>query len=509
MIRVHKIPGLESDHHPPDRGVVHRTFTLSCLYLLFSASSNAADNSRFFRILKQYSDPVYHALDRKIFVEGEYNARLNDSMPAETGLAEENDEIRTFNRSGAHDAGIKVLTLKGDAWSAYRTEADVGLRGTFSTGSIVRSNAMIGREDIDQRVNASENLYCTVAWSMDRYFPVTSRKKCFAGLRLRSKTSAQGDYRRNYTSYELNSSYAAFSKTRTGTVDGHFAFEPAGGVGKPVFITPVYRAFEVERSLKEAGAIRGQLSDSTMVSIAQWIAAEFSENETRDRPRKYIFAMLDTILAKDTMAIDSSRSAFALMNAVEKHDNAYPDMFDGVKVYVGGLMAIRSGYEQSKRMIIQPYDTLTMRDDAGYYGGMESYFPSFNLEWGKAISRHFFLSLLAEGYAFNIYLDDPAIELVSNPGSLIRGTLHYLVNDRFFLDMGFGDFRLDRMLSIRQPDQVWLRGNVFIEEKIGLIVSLVHGYSYHDYSHYSFYNFYHTKVETATDRITLELQYEF
>jgi hypothetical protein len=431
VIRVHKVTGVESDHQVQDRDVADRTFNLFCIVLLFFTSSNAADNSRFFRILKQYNDPVYHASDRKLFIEGEYNARLNDSIPDETGVAVENDEIRMFNRSGAHDAGIKVVTLKGDAWSACRTEAETGLRGTYSSSSLVRSNSMIGREDIDQRIDASENLYCNVTWSMDRYFPVTSRKKCFAGLRLRSKTSAQGDYQRNYTSYKLNSSYAAFSKTRTGNVDEHFAFEPVGGVGKPIFITPVYRAFEVERSLKEAGALRGQLSDTTMVRIAQWIAAEFSVNETRDRPRKYIFAMLDTILAKDPTAIDSSRSAFALMNAVEKHDNAYPDMFDGVKAYIGGLMSIRSGYEQSKRLTIQPYDTLTMRDDAGYYGGMENYFPSFKLEWGKAISRHFFLSLLAEGYAFNIYIDDPAIELVSNPGVLIRGTLHYLVNDRF------------------------------------------------------------------------------
>ncbi|MBN2035157.1 MAG: hypothetical protein JW768_00310 [Chitinispirillaceae bacterium] len=484
--------------------------SLAAAICILSVSMTAApDNARFFRVLKLYSDPVYRATDSKIFLNGEYNARRNDSVPSQTGLAAENDELHVFERTWAHNAGMRVLTLKGDAWFSGRTEAEIGLRGAYFSASQVRSNAVIGREDINQTIDATEHLYGDVAWSRDTYFPVASKTKCYAGLRLWSSTNATGAYSREYTRYELSSASAYLSKTKTGTIEENIGFEPTGGIGKPVFVTPVYRAFEVERSLKEAGAIRGPLSDSTMVQIAQWIAAEFSMNETRDRPRKYVFAMLDTILNNDPAAADSTRSAFALMNAVEKHDNAYPEMFNGLKFFISGGIMVYNGYEERRRTLFEQGDTVTMLNDFGYFSGVDDYFPLFTMEWGKAVSRHFFLSLLATGDFFSLYPDDPFITVASNPWVLIRGMLYYLVNDRFFLDMGFGDLRLDRTWSIRQPDQVWLRGTVFIEEKIGVVLSLVHEYSYHGYPRHSLPYDTHTSVETATDRITLELQYEF
>ena len=197
------------------------------------------------------------------------------------------------------------------------------------------------------------------------------------------------------------------------------------------------------------------------------------------------------------------------MELIEKHDNACPDMFDGMKAYIGGEIRIRSGYMDSRRVIIRSGDTVHTNHEVRFNNGMESGFPSFNLEWGKAMSRHFFLSLSMEGYAFLIYLGYPVIERLSNPGILVRGEVYYLVNDRFFIDMGFGDFRMDRKLLIRQPDQIWLRGHVFIEEKLGLVLSLVHGYSYNGHFRNSLYNDYQITAETVTDRITVELQYEF
>ena len=75
------------------------------LFLL--ASVGHADSSRFFRILKLYSDPTYRASDRKLFVTGSYDSKRSDSMPEEQGMLKENDEMSVFKRAATHDLGAK------------------------------------------------------------------------------------------------------------------------------------------------------------------------------------------------------------------------------------------------------------------------------------------------------------------------------------------------------------------------------------------------------------------
>jgi hypothetical protein len=499
VIRVHKIPGLESDHHPPDRGVVNRTVLLACLYLLISVPSNAAENSRFFRILKLYSDPAYHASDRKLFVKGDYYSASNDSVPTEIGFSRESDTVRKFKRTASHDLGVKGIWLKGNAWSSRRTDLNAGLKGKYACSSMVRSNELIGREDIEQDLEVSENLYINFSQLSDKYFIVGDHQKCFIGYKVWSMAELMGDYERSYTCYQLSSNVSMIEKQKTVDLAERLGFEPSVGWGKPTFVTPLYRAFEIERALKESGAVQGNLSDATMVRIAQWLAAEFSVTETKDRPRKYVFAALDTILKRDSAAIKSPQTTFALMNAVEKHDNAFPFLFDGMKLSIAGVVQARIGYEDARRS--PSFMDEELYGGAGIVFDQINDFPFLRLEWGMAFSPHFFISVNAHTSSVLSYLEE--LELGSEYQLLSDASLYYLVNDRIYLDLGFRNLSLSFTSDINQPDLIWLSGHYFIEERIGLVLTVTHGYDE------NIYRYNHRSIQTITDRLTLELQYEF
>jgi hypothetical protein len=59
--------------------------------------------------------------------------------------------------------------------------------------------------------------------------------------------------------------------------------------------------------------------------------------------------------------------------------------------------------------------------------------------------------------------------------------------------------------KLKQPDLIWLSCHYFIEEKIGLDLSFTHGYA--DNSRKQSY--YEVSTKTITDKIKLELSYEF
>jgi hypothetical protein len=502
VIRVHKVTGVESDHQVQDRDVADRTFNLFCIVLLFFASSNAADTSRFFRILKQYSDPVYHASDRKLFIEGEYNSTSNDSVPTEIGFSRESDTVRNFKRTASHDLGMKGIWLRGNAWSTRRTDLNAGLKGEYACSSMVRSNELIGREDIEQDLEVVENLYLDLSHASDKYFVIKGRQKGFIGYTVWSMADLAGVYERTYISELLSSERAMIRKDKIVDFTERLGFEPSVGWGKPTFVTPLYRAFEIERALKESGAVQGNLSDATMVRIAQWLAAEFSVTETKDRPRKYVFAALDTILKRDSAAIKSPQTTFALMNAVEKHDNVFPFLFSGVKLSIAGTINTKIGYEEASR--VASYLDEQLYGGSGFYFDQTNDFPFLKLEWGKVLSPHLFLSFGAKSSSL-VTVCEGDLDVGFDYQLRLDGSFYYLINDRMYLDLGFSNLSLGFTSDFNQPDLIWLRGHYFIEEKIGLVLTLTHGYHENIYRH----NYDYRSIQTITDRLSLELQYEF
>jgi hypothetical protein len=479
--------------------MTHRFYTLFCILSILSGS--AADNARFFRILKLYSDPVYHASDRKLFIEGEYNSTSNDSVPKETGFAREYDKIQNFKRTASHDLGVKGVWLRGDAWLSRRTDLNAGLKGEYACSSMVRSNELIGRADIEQYLNVGENLYLDLSQSSDRYFSIRGRQKGFLGYKVWSTALIEGIVHRDSINSQLSSHSISVRGDKSTTITEYIGLEPSVGWGKPVFVTPIYRAFAIERALKKAGAVQGDLSDKTMVRIAQWLAAGSSATEIKDRPRKYIFAALDTILKKDSAAIKSPQTTDALMNAIEKHDNAFPFFFDGVKLSIAGNMNVASGYEEMERKLPGVEETLYGGD--GFFFNSNSYFPFLKLEWGIVFSPYLFFSLGGKTPPlFPSYWKD--LEVRSDYQLKLDGSFYYLINERLYLDMGFCNLLLGVKMDINQPDQLFLRGHYFIEDKVELVLALTHGYVENPYFYFNY-----RSIQTITDRITLGLQYEF
>jgi hypothetical protein len=324
----------------------------------------------------------------------------------------------------------------------------------------------------------------------------------FFGLETESKSDFSGQYGRTFIDDKLSSIYASMAKGKYVNLTEYVWIKPSIGRGKPTFVTPIYRAFEIERALKDAGALNGTLSDSTMVRIAQWLASEFSVIETKDRPRKYVFAALDTILCKDSAIIKSPQTAYALMNAVEKHDNTFPFVFNGLKVSFFATMAYQGRYlygnYYNSTFEIQ---TTSIQDS---YFEYEIGFPALNLEWGRALSPHFFFllnietSTLFSSYSNGIWFDKNRLQATSG------FSLYYLVNDRLYFDAGISGLTAKYGERLRQPDTLRLSARYFIEQHIALELTLTHGdgYSGDTWPRYK-------SIETISDHLNLELFYDF
>jgi hypothetical protein len=485
--------------------------TISILFLLLFTSFGHADSGRFQRILKLYSDPAYRASDRKFFVTGDYNSTSGDSVPKEQGLSEDNDAISIMKRTASNDFGVKGALLKGNESKTLRYDMRLGVKGNYACTSNVRSNTMIGNKDITQNTSLYEDLYIDLSGSYENYFNIGKIKHCFFGVDAASDADLSGDYNRLYENYKLSSNSTEVNKVKSIFLKEQITINPSIGWGKPVFATPVYRAFEIERALKEAGVLNGELSDITIVKIAQWIASEFSVTETKDRPRKYIFAALDTILCKDSSVNEYPQTSFTVMNVIEKHDNTFPFLFDGFKISFLAAVKFPSVYEYYR----YSYSSLDPKYNYGSYDGYGGYseyqcdFPALYIQWGKALSSHFFFTFNAlsnKMFCFYDNIGEDSKLSENHQKYLTTGfSFYYLVNDRVFFDAGLSDSAIRFDTKLKQPNLIWLSCHYFIEEKIGLDLSFTHGYADNSGKQ----SYYEASTKTITDKIKLELSYEF
>ena len=383
-----------------------------------------------------------------------------------------------------------------------RDSVHIGLAGNYSCSSSVRSNAIIDRKDVKQTLKVSEDLSVDLSRTLEKYFSIRNNKFWFVGLEAESKADFSGFYGRNYIDEKLSFFDDRFDKNKYLGLTERIFIKPSIGWGKPTFVTPVYRAFEIERALKETGALKGALSDSTMVRIAQWLASEFSVVETKDRPRKYVFAALDTILNTDSAIIKSPQTAYALMNVVEKHDNTFPFLFNGLKISILGAMDFTAGYDYYMDLISGLAQEPSSTQESFYE--YEIGFPALNLEWGKALSPHFFFLLnietsgLFNNYGNLSWFDKHQLRVTS------AFSLYYLVNDRLYLDAGISGLTAKYGERLRQPDTLRLSARYFIEQHIAFELTLTHGdgYSGDTWPRYK-------SIETISDHLNLELFYDF
>jgi hypothetical protein len=474
--------------------------------MLLSACSRA-DSARFLRILNLYNDPTYHASDRKSFVSFDYHSNSNDSKPEERGLSSDYDRLQYFERYVAHDLGVKGVLYKGDSMKTRGYTLRAGLSGTYQCTSSVRSNAMINEEDIFKLFSLSENVYIFLSRESNDYFRLFNSKKWFWALSAQSHGMFGGNYSRLYRDFNLTGNEFVLNNTKVIDLYEAVFLAPGFGWGKPTFVTPVYRAFEIERALQESGIISGQLSDDTMVRIAYWLAAEFSVFATRDRPQKHFYAGLDTIISKDSSVNPSLLSAYAAMNIEEKHNNTFPLLWNGFKASISGHGTLRAAYENLERRM---NDSLVLPSGPGF--NLEETYRLFvtEIQWGKALSSHFFYALGAATQPMGDSEDDFFAFTDNDDFITLNGSLYYLVNDRIYFDLGVEDLPLKFRLPLQQPGRVRLSGHYFIEDHISLVLSLVHEYLEYESNYVNGYYGTVARVNKGiTDKINLGFYYDF
>jgi hypothetical protein len=484
--------------------------TICCLLLVAVSATARPDPGRFFRIVRLYGDPVYRMGDHDIALSGAYQSRSEESGPdSGSGFSEYYDVETEFNRTIDNDLALKGITLKSDQLRSGSFAYSAGIKGRYSDVSKLLRNDMIGKSDIYENVSVQENLYADLDKEHNRYFQFLKSWKWFAGFDAVGKLEAGGVYDRMFSEERLTDIDSEYRKRKQIRGWGNLDFMPQAGWGKPVPVTPVYQAFEIERSLSESGVIRGPLSDRTMVRIARWLATEYPLRRTRDRHTKYFFAALDTIVKKDSAMVNCSTNGYAIMDVRDKTWNSVPLLWNGLKVVFGAVGSLRAGYENTRYSTL---DTSSGWDGRGFEFEQQSRYFSFSLLWGQALSPH--LHYLIEASAPPSFSSEKSPDGLraflpdSAPHAHLDMSVYYLVTDRLHLSATMTSLPLRYIVPYTQPASLEISARYFIEDRITLKTSFTHKY-YEDRLEREWGDRYvYTMTQTNANYLKLELFYD-
>jgi len=480
------------------------------LYLIFFISLPvSASMSRFRRILKLYEGKIYSARDRDFFMQGNYDSQSDDHKPDSLSFDPNSDRIQTFHRQAQDNIGIDAKKYWGDSLRSRERHFDIGIRGEYSDSSYKRSNPLLGQSDINEDMHVDQRFYSAYSFNIKNYMPCKRNQHYwFYGADAAVSADAREIYSKHDCLLALSGDGSPVSSVvKQISGDGNVSFVPYIGLGRQKPVTPVYQAFEIERAMRETGMIHGELSDATMVAIAEWMATRFALQNTRDLPDKVIFAGLDSILIRDSTVVQPAINGHAVLRIKERVDRIVPWFTTGLELSIGFYEELHANYYKYKDNSSFEYP---------HSKGIEFYqdngFGTFIIKWGLPLSDRWFVRCNTSW--------DPLINTsdgfddMRNPLFLTwNGALYYLVTDRSFFNLAFNSLPCVVIVPVDQPYQVELGYTYFIEDRVSVNVTFDRYYRSNRGNFRKYFNPY-VRYETSTnsfieEKVNLKLNYDF
>jgi hypothetical protein len=350
---------------------------------------------RFHRLLQQYDQPDYRASDRDIFADIEYSARSQEEKPRYSTVSREGADYQSYSMDFSDTLGFFGQRLRSSSIKQSNQQLMLSLNGAVRKVSDVNGNSLTGfnytRSDENWMVNGSLDY----SGDFRRYSRLSFLHRLLF-LELNADAGVTGAYWRQRNYYRQMDQYAdsTFMNTaRTRFASGDIFLRPGIGYGKRLPVAPVYKAFEIERKLKKAGALRSNLSDTTLMKLAQLCGSLESFRVNYDRPDKYVMRQLDKIVSGDSAVDPVQLQAFALFKAYETFSEQMPLLFEGfeVKLNLEGMLGYHYRNRESDQNISSDMDS-----DPGpiHYMSIDlNFLHPLTLSWTLPVVSRLFIEL--------------------------------------------------------------------------------------------------------------------
>jgi len=457
-------------------------YLLLVIHLLLPIHSSGLDKERFFRIMELYQDAAYRLGDGEL--RGAVSAKLNKTEVI-------SDTISSLCRHDDHFASNR--SLNGRIESHYRRTrgnsqvvrdffAAIRGSGVFENNEEIDYNAFSQLGDTlrgyhNQAMAEVKTHYSHEHFFNNRKHDITTFIDILFGMDAQAIRDRHG--KRQYRGSPFgNTEYHEKMRRYSGAITGEIGF----GYGKQIPVNHIYRAFEIERALRESGVIQGNLSDSTILDLAYWLANEWVLVDLHERPEKFFYSALNHILASDSAFYAPNMNSYSVMKVRDKVNHDYPFIKKGLKIRLSSNYTINNTYEKTGRW----YGTSDTTDFGP--GLISHHFASFftpTVSIGvPALPWLFFASELQSGALLNT---DVGLRLRDSFDTFFWNfDVFFLVTEKVMVHGKINRWELSKNTS---PQSILARFRYYVEDNIYLDVDFTYEWIRHtNFDYYSYPN---------------------
>jgi hypothetical protein len=431
-------------------------FIILILFPVLCGAIEKGSIFRFYKLLREFDNPIYSAKDRDIIGNIDYSALQYDSViPIFPTISELGNFDKKYRMDFTGTIGYTGRKIK----SSPTFQSDDSMTSVF-TGEIDKETRLSGNQSLgtfDTSVNRNRVAKALIDFrkSLRFYSPFSLLPRHLFG-EIQTSVTASGNYRVRDDRYHYQSRSVDNYKTIQKDAVGAISLSPIVGYGKRLPIAPVYKAFEIERKLKKVRALRSDFSDSTLLKLSALIGSIESFKVNYDRPDKYYMKEIEKIVSSDSSCDRALFDAFALFKAFETLGEPFPLLFHGFEIKLITAFSLSEEYYRT-------YFSSDFRNPiSNSYSGMNFDWSKaqLQLEWTIPLSSRFFPQLCILPYD-NFSSCRPFHAL----GSL---GAYFLLTNSIIARASVSEIPFNYMIPKDKPGLFELEFNFYLEDHISL-----------------------------------------
>jgi hypothetical protein len=389
------------------------------------------------------------------------------------------DSLNMENRqrlSRKIDAGVSssIEKNKGSNMTAAESSRNLGAGFSYGVVSFDSTSGIISMYDTSEINAGIEGAHF---YSYTRFFGPLERPESFVNCAVTANWQAQYLRQENHLSgfpdavlplrYHKN---ALRERLETKTI-----FSAA--LGRRSNVTPVYQAMMIEKEMKKCGAIRFDLSDSTIIKISRLAAERGGCILHKHEEIRRFKGTLDSIVSVDVAADKERLKYLSLFGIKRLMLMRMPAFFGGTRAGLKAEGVLTTEFTQFKNEF---WDNFGMdhTDTSGYTAGLEGdAVVSFFGGWGIPAAKRIFLDITVSKPAvsaqkgLDFYYDR---EFDSDRLFRVYWGLEstFLISSALLASIGCEQAPASIILPVDWPGHSWVNVDMMLEDNFSIRVSL-------------------------------------
>lgn len=420
---------------------------------------------RFYKAMEQFDFPEYKFGAGGISLWFNYNERLdnntskpNPDIPYNTNTNQ--SYYQNFNGNG--DANYKIKKMSKE--NSFTNNLIFSFDGSQNETGDISTNDLNGYYDTSSRKESYGDFTLDDDFEVEKYFNI---KKSGQNPFVKLNVAVSGTYLDSRVHrYNSDNNYFSSNYSKTKIYTFLLNVIPSIGFGKRKPIYPIYQSFEIERKLKQSGALKGKLSDQSIQSLAAVIVSSEKITSKHTRPYKYIVCAIDSVLRNDSNVSISKLDGFVYGKISEAFWGEGRTNFD---------YGIRSGFEltnDSNRIVSYFRNESQDAPDSS----MKKFYNPDRLNIYSECTVPLYKRLFFE-YKVSIPIFDRSGFTALDSGSLHLGLI-YFITDKFWCNASVGSLPLKNLVpSGERPGVINAELRYFLEDRVSVNLRYSNWYS--------------------------------